>query len=577
VNDGPVISVRRLQALTSAAALAVLFVAVYASFTVAMAQCSTIQNFDGYSYGFIARSWATGRGWAGVNAYWSPLYPAIAVLFVRSGHSVPESLGLANVAGLLVNALLIAWLARREGVEAPAALLVVGLSLTLLSRYCLMSTPDVWSAAATLVMVLCFRIDRSKSTPASWMALAGSVSLGYLTKLHLIGFGAILLGLGLHTRWRNGDIAAGADVARYGAATLAGVLPLLLWAGCLTVKYHRATLGDTGRMAARWYFGLSEFGADTHYLVPAREIPSVWFDPMRYRLADFGPDPSVMGARHQVSRLSENAGAVLTMIGACSVGLAFRMGMAWSRTERPSLEGLAGAALPLLGYLSLLMIATEPQARFFGALWSLGLVFAMRRGEDNLQGPGGIVLCLAFALTLGSSYAALSESRRESAATSRHVRALDGWARAIDRSGVGRAPLFATDDLEAAGRWPMVRGWRLVWLPVNVNWRPDIDNRYDAEMIRRLNGRQVRYLALSDPIHVARLKPWLRASGWRPLGTGLWENASTTADNGRPENDSVADHRDGGGGRTWSRSRARSSPGPSTSASRRLNISRAAT
>src|SRR5262249_13677184 len=133
--------------------------------------CSAIQNFDGYSYAFIARSWARGQWWTGVNSYWSPVYPAVASLFVRSGSPLSQALGLANLVGLLACAALIGALARREGVSWPQTLVVTGASLALLSRYCLLTTPDVLSAAAIFGMVHCFLTDRNRPTPLSWLAL----------------------------------------------------------------------------------------------------------------------------------------------------------------------------------------------------------------------------------------------------------------------------------------------------------------------------------------------------------------------------------------------------------------------
>jgi hypothetical protein len=226
---------------------------------------------DGVSYLNLSDGWVSGNVSAGINAYWSPLYPAV-LGFVRAviDPSPGNEATLLHVVNLLFMVLSLVGFelflselrARKSeshsSVEQKAAvspdsawwdLFNYGLfawgALELISVGS--STPDMLVAAALyFAAALTLRCHRVPS-PLSFVGLGVVLGLGFLAKSPLLPIGAVWLiliaaGFGIRARWTQRLLAP--------ALFVVVALPFI---AAISLEKGRVTFADAARVNRGWY------------------------------------------------------------------------------------------------------------------------------------------------------------------------------------------------------------------------------------------------------------------------------------------------------------------------------------
>jgi hypothetical protein len=228
-----------------------------------------VLNPDGVSYLDLGDAMAADGPAAGLNSYWSPLYPLVlALVRALSGFTASLELPMAHLANLLIFLgavaafeLLLGELVAvveaadagsgldREGAVSPAAIALVGLGypLFLLAMLRLIGlgfvTPDSMVATlAVTAVALLLRLARGGGGAGLGATLGLALGLGYLAKTPMLFIGLAILACG----WA----AARDRRARWGmvAATLVAAVIAGGFIGALSARYGRLAWGDNGRI-----------------------------------------------------------------------------------------------------------------------------------------------------------------------------------------------------------------------------------------------------------------------------------------------------------------------------------------
>jgi 4-amino-4-deoxy-L-arabinose transferase-like glycosyltransferase len=277
-------------------------VLVYAALGLAVLPfCRYKANPDGYCYISIARYYLEGDFGKAINGYWGPLYSWLMVPLL--------GLGVEN----LLAARLVLFLAG-AGIFPATYLLGKGLGLgprTLIWTLAALELPVLGWAASWLtpdlilsVLILFYlALVIRPSTAHPWRTsigcgLLGGVAFwakGYAMPFFLAHYAITMVLLDAPSgspplRWRAGRILVG------GVVFLALALP---WGAALSRKYHKPTMGETGRYNLS-IFGRGPRGSKGHpmhwqgYLTPSHEKAlSAWEDPCLFTVPRWSPFQSV--------------------------------------------------------------------------------------------------------------------------------------------------------------------------------------------------------------------------------------------------------------------------------------------
>lgn len=227
-------------------------------------------NSDGVAYLDLGDALLRGEWNLALNSYWSPLYPAVLVVFrALSGFDPtwePQLVHLANFFLFLValsafELLLVKLLRtmppiasdRGEGVASSRSLLVLlGYPLFLWSTVQLIGlhfvTPDLCVAAAAFFGVaMIVELRSGEATPRQGLIFGLGLGLGYLSKAAMlfIGVGFLLVA------WRASGLRRG-----FRSIAMAAVVYTLIggtFIALLSWDQGRFTYGDSGRLNYSWH------------------------------------------------------------------------------------------------------------------------------------------------------------------------------------------------------------------------------------------------------------------------------------------------------------------------------------
>ena len=302
-------------------------------------------NLDGVSYLDMAEGLASGTGGL-VNAYWSPLYPALIAIPLAIGARGPTELAWVHVLNLCIylgclaafwvlwTELTVLWRAGAATAAAHAgdaphpgagaglpipdwawhafgALLFLWATLGLINLWAV--TPDLLVCALVLLaFALLLRIRRGRSGPLAFAELGAVLGAAYWAKAALFVLAPVFLASAVllaspRRRWRSAAVGAGV----YGLCAL----PLVV---ALSDDRGRVTFGDSGALNWAWYVNRQpqrhwRGQAAAHPTRVALEDPllyeydrgpggtySPWYDPA-YWLEGLSPSMDPAGAARAVS------------------------------------------------------------------------------------------------------------------------------------------------------------------------------------------------------------------------------------------------------------------------------------
>lgn len=349
---------------------------------------------DGMSYLDISDGVVSGDFGRLLNAYWSPLYPALlgalrAVL--RPGayweFGVQHLLNLSLFAGSIaafeyflrgLRDAMNRWgytaLSTTSGLLGAWAVFGV---LSLMMTPLTLPTPDLLVSSATYVVFgALVRLREGLSAGRAGVALGAGLAVGSLAKSFIVPWSVICLVVAFVASRR----VAGARPALLAAAVwLAAVLP---WSIALSAKMGYPTFGDTGRLTYAWFVNQVETPSEKHMpsaaatpetnaILPGVAItpgsPSthpVWYDPARY-YGDLAPsfevDKQLKVFSYLVSQyVSSLAPVVLFLWAAFAVARREDRSLWWSRTWVVMVPSLAA-----IGAYSLVLVTTRYIAPFY--------------------------------------------------------------------------------------------------------------------------------------------------------------------------------------------------------------------
>lgn len=248
---------------------------------------------DAVSYLTIARKY---RAWDfsdAINGYWSPMFSWLLAPLLCLGAPAEVAARTLQVTIGLVALAVAWWLGKR--LELPASVRIwttLGL-VPAVAMYALTdTTPDLLVAtilAAYLGVVIGQEYPRSPWQGAACGLLG---ALAYLAKAYAFPFFlAHYLAVSAYLLWQRRS--SGEEVRRLAAATVTGLLVFAIvaggWAGLLSRKYSRMTIGTTGS----YQFSLAGRGHPTDigglYPPATTMAVSAWEDPTNLRIAVLPP------------------------------------------------------------------------------------------------------------------------------------------------------------------------------------------------------------------------------------------------------------------------------------------------
>ncbi|MBS1984699.1 MAG: hypothetical protein JST16_11055 [Bdellovibrionales bacterium] len=263
---------------------------------------------DGLQYIEMGDKLAHGD-WSGfVNAYWSPLYPALLSLFF-SLFRVPPTFEFGFVK--LINALVLvaataayssfvsSLLATRS--EDPprrrsqiyAACLTAFLWVMIeWNDHLILTTPDVFAVAcgctamSLLVRLVAMREQNTRSLLRPALLLGAALGLSYLAKAAMLLWGLMVIAclpLTLHGSWRKRLILT----CFVGAAQLGVSAP---WMIAISRQQGHFTMGDSGKLNHAWFVGgLTKYihwqGEDPRFGIPLHTTRKIFSAPDAYEFA----------------------------------------------------------------------------------------------------------------------------------------------------------------------------------------------------------------------------------------------------------------------------------------------------
>jgi hypothetical protein len=267
---------------------------------------------DGVSYMDLSDAVINGQWRELLNAYWSPLYPALIGLIRAAARPTPYWEFV--VVHALNFVLFAASLAAFEYLLAPlrevprsksdetsldtplgmiGAYAIFG-AFTLMMTPLLLPTPDLLVSAASLcVFGALLRLANGMSSRRAGVVLGVALAAGSLAKSFVIPWAGVCL------------VTAFFAVRRVSTrpvfmAAVIWALPILLWTAGLSQKYGHITFGDTGRLTYVWYVNQVEMPSAKHMphgaatpetdsvlggiaMTPnAPGTNPVWYDPARW-------------------------------------------------------------------------------------------------------------------------------------------------------------------------------------------------------------------------------------------------------------------------------------------------------
>jgi hypothetical protein len=274
---------------------------------------------DGVSYMDLSDAVIDGRWRELLNAYWSPLYPAL-IGFIRAltrptpywEFAVTHALNfLSFAASLAAFEYLLSPLravARAKSgatsLDTPrgmaGAYAIFG-AFTLMMTPLLLPTPDLLVSAASLcVFGALLRLANGLEPRRAGLMLGLGLAAGSLAKSFVIPWAGVCLATAFLATRR-------ASTRPVMIAAAIWAFPMLLWTAGLTQKYGHLTFGDTGRLTYVWYVNQVEMPSMKHMphgaatavtdsILPgiamtpnAPGTNPVWYDPARW-YSDLHPE-----------------------------------------------------------------------------------------------------------------------------------------------------------------------------------------------------------------------------------------------------------------------------------------------
>ena len=352
---------------------------------------------DGVSYMDLSDAVLSGRWGELLNAYWSPLYPALIGAFRAILHPTPYwEFAVAHllnlllfIASLLGYEYLIAALRaigrtqwNKPGLEttwgAVGAYALFG-AFTLMMTPLVLPTPDLLvSAAALFTFGALLRIHYDIDVRRAGLALGLALAAGSLAKSFVIPWAGICLVTAV-VALRGRSMRPAMMAA---AVWLLAVVP---WTIGLSAKYGHLTFGDTGRLTYVWYVNRVETPSAkvmphaaatpaTDSILPGVAITPnapgtnpVWYDPARW-YGDLSPR---FEAQRQLAVIGILVAEYIASLAPVFLVIAFsliaagRAGVAewWGRTWSVVVPALAA----LVAY-SLVLVTTRYVAPFYMTL-----------------------------------------------------------------------------------------------------------------------------------------------------------------------------------------------------------------
>ncbi len=267
---------------------------------------------DGVSYMDLSDAVINGQWRELLNAYWSPLYPALIGLIRAIARPTPYwefvvvhalnfvlfATSLAAFEYLLIP--LRAAARAQSGtssLDTPLGMLgayaIFG-AFTLMMTPLLLPTPDLLVSAASLgVFGALFRLANGTTPSRAGVVLGLALAAGSLAKSFVIPWAGVCLVTAFVATRR-------VSVRPAVVAAAIWVVPVLLWTAGLSQKYGHLTFGDTGRLTYVWYVNQVEMPSAKHMphgaATPATDsilrgiamTPNapgtnpIWYDPARW-------------------------------------------------------------------------------------------------------------------------------------------------------------------------------------------------------------------------------------------------------------------------------------------------------
>jgi len=199
-------------------------------------------DYDALGYIGVARHVRHGQFYASINAFRSPLIS----WFIAAGSFMDGNLllvgKLINIGCFLLSVVLVYWLTKRlwqSALAASIASLWFSLSRGLAATAVSLVSPDFLLTVLVLVYFLlllrCFREDRARD----WFVLGGVHGLAYLAKAFALPWLALASATAI-------AISVPGFSQRLQRLALAGMVPLFISAGWMTVLYSRYDVFTTG-------------------------------------------------------------------------------------------------------------------------------------------------------------------------------------------------------------------------------------------------------------------------------------------------------------------------------------------
>jgi hypothetical protein len=267
---------------------------------------------DGVSYMDLSDAVITGQWGELLNAYWSPLYPALIGL-IRAAtrptpywefvvvHALNLALFAASLAGFEYLLAPLRDVARKasgrtslDTARGLAGVYAIFGVFTLMMTPLVLPTPDLLVSAASLFAFgALLRLANDAESRRAGVVLGVALAAGSLAKSFVIPWAGVCLVTAFVATRR---------FSRRPVVTAAAVwlAPVLLWTAGLSEKYGHLTFGDTGRLTYVWYVNQVEMPSAKHMphgaAVPATDsvlrgvavTPNapgtnpVWYDPARW-------------------------------------------------------------------------------------------------------------------------------------------------------------------------------------------------------------------------------------------------------------------------------------------------------
>jgi hypothetical protein len=369
---------------------------------------------DGVSYVDLSDAVVTGRLADLVNAYWSPLYPALLGLLRLIARPSPYwEFGLVHFLNLLLFAASIAAfeyfldalsaavapLGRRELETTSGRLIAYAIFgvLSLMMTPLTLPTPDLLVTTASLVAfgaMLRLRAEPARTRYSLTLGLA--LAVGALAKSFIVPWSVVVF----LTMWIATRRAGPRPMAIAAAAWLLFVGP---WCAVLSVHQGHPTFGDTGRLTYIW--NVNGIESPSLKIMPrgstslagesvlegvavtmnARGTNPVWFDPARWYTGlrpRWEPEKQLMVFSSIATQVFSTLGPVLLIVWLIFVTV--------TREERRAWVGrlwiVVIPAIVAIGAYSMVLVTTRYIAPFI-LLLTLAVGFGLRWPSRLAPGP----------------------------------------------------------------------------------------------------------------------------------------------------------------------------------------------